>query len=900
MPSAPESAAAVASAPRAAVPGAAISGAAILADGAFAARASGPVLLAWCCGLAAVQALPELPPGLHGWWLAAALAALAGGVARCAARRLAAIVLGSFAAGCAGFALSAAWAQQRIGAQLDAALAGRDIAVVGRVEGLPQATAGGQRFVLIVEAVEGSDSVLPQRVLLTQFAPRPREDAVVVPVYRGGERWRLTVRLKPPYGNVNPGGFDYEAWLLERAIGAIGYVRHAPPPQRLGEAEGARAWLDRRREAIRDRLRASLGDASHAGVVVALAIGDQQAIDEQGWALFNRTGTTHLMSISGLHVTMFAALAAWLVALLWRRVPWLAERLATRRAAALAGASAGLAYALLAGFGIPAQRTVCMLGVAALALAARRAVSVRRILLLALAAVLTIDPWAVLAPGFWLSFGAVAALLFAASALSRRHDGAEGAQAGLPASGGGDFAGAGGVSDGSGKVVGAFDSTAMHASGDVAPAARSAWRGCLARLAARAGDALRAFGIAQWAATLATLPLIAMFFGRLSLVSPLANALAIPLIGFLVAPLAVLAALLPFAWPAELAHALLAPLIDALEAMSAHPLAVLHLPAIGLAALLLALAGALCLLAPRGLPVRLAGALMLLPALWPAVERPVPGEATVTLFDVGHGLAVLVRTAGHALLFDAGPAVAGRFDAGARIVVPALRSLGVERLDLLLLSHEDSDHAGGAASVLRELPVAALAGSLPATHPLLAGAPPQRRCAAGERWVWDGVAFEMLHPPAKAYDNPRLKRNRLSCVLRIDNGRQAMLLTADLEAADEAAALQGNPGAFAASVLQVPHQGSKGSSTARFVAAVGAREVLFPVGYRNRYGHPHPEVVARYAASGARLWRSDRDGALTVRLGDAVAVDGWRARVPRYWRRGATIAAPADGEGEGE
>lgn len=164
----------------------------------------------------------------------AALATLAGAFALRAARQLAAIVLFSSAAGCAGFALSAAWAQQRIGAQLDTALAGRDIAVVGRVEGLPQATAGGQRFVLVVEGVEGSESGLPRRLLLTQFAPRPREDAAAVPVYRGGERWRLTLRLKPPHGNVNPGGFDYEAWLLERAIGATGYVRHAPPPQRLG------------------------------------------------------------------------------------------------------------------------------------------------------------------------------------------------------------------------------------------------------------------------------------------------------------------------------------------------------------------------------------------------------------------------------------------------------------------------------------------------------------------------------------------------------------------------------------------------------------------------------------------------------------------------------------------
>lgn len=756
-----------------------------------------------------------------------------------------ALVVASFAL---GMAMSGERAAARLSSWLPESLAGIDLTVVGRVDGLARRSDTGERIVFRVEAVESpvpDAQWIPSRVALTRYA-RDAGDAAgarLMSPFAGGERWRLTVRLKPPHGSVNPGGFDFEAWLLERGVGATGYVRERPPAERLGEASGLAAAIDRQREAIRARLQLALAGESYAGVIVALAIGDQDAIDDAGWATFNRSGTTHLMSISGLHVTLLAALVAAAVGFVWRRVPWLVERVAVRRAALAAGMAAAVAYALLAGFGIPAQRTVIMLAVVVVALLAGRAVAARRVLLLALAVVLTADPWAVLAPGFWLSFGTVALLLAA----------------------------------GSGRLA------AERPGGSA-----RAWRGVVG------------FGRSQWVAGIATAPILAVAFGRLSLVAPLANALAIPAIGLVIAPLAVAAAVIPVDAIAQLAHASLALLMGAIAFLAALPWAVLFLPESRPGSLALALAGVALLMLPAGLPVRWLGALLFLPLLWPPLARPAAGEAWVDFLDVGHGLAVVVRTQGHTLLFDGGPAVAGQFDAGERVVVPVLRALGIARLDALVVSHEDSDHAGGAAAVLRELPVGELISGLPDAHPLLAGIPPHRRCLGGGTWRWDGVHFTFLHPPEPAYADRRLKPNRRSCVLRIESSRgQAALITADLEGPDEARLVREDAGRLHAQVLQVPHQGSRFSSTADFVAAVGARDVIAPVGYRNRYGHPHPEVVARYADAGARLWRTDRDGAVRVRLGADVAVSALRAERPRYWRRSDTIAGlAAAGEAE--
>ncbi|MCK6390583.1 MAG: DNA internalization-related competence protein ComEC/Rec2 [Azonexus sp.] len=707
--------------------------------------------------------------------------------------------------GCFLLGLSwAAWrADLRLADALDADWEGRDVAVVGVVAGMPHAFAQGQRFDFAIERVLTADAKVPSRVQLAWYGGPP-----VWP----GERWQFSVRLKRPHGSANPGGFDYEVWLLERGIRAGGYVRSGGF-ERLGEAIWPPAiWVARLRAAIGARFSAALPEDEWPwrGVLSALAIGDQSAVDGPLWAIFNRTGTTHLMAISGLHVTMVAGLFGWLVNALWRRFPVLALRCPAQKAGLLAAALAAFAYALLAGFGVPAQRTLYMLLVAVAARFSSREVAPSRVLALAMGIVLVIDPWAVLAAGFWLSFGAVAGLLL------------------------------------------------MGAS---SPAAGQGWR-----------RRLRAWGMVQWAATLATLPILLMVFQQFSLVSPLANAVAVPVISFVVTPLALLAALIP--WPPLLqaAHWVLDGLMPFLGWCASWPVWQAASPpwwAMAGAGLGVAMA-----LLPRGVPGRSLGLMLVLPVLiWPA-EWPPVGEAWIDVLDVGQGQAVVVRTRSQVLMFDPGPRYTADTDAGQRVLLPFLRWLGVDRVDVLIVTHDDADHAGGLASLLSALPVARVLSSAP-----LAGA---TDCADQGEWAVDGVAFALLHP--RAGDRAGLSGNDLSCVLRIGVGGHRVLLTADIEAAAESQLLRRDTAGVQAEVLLAPHHGSGTSSTAPFIAAVNARDVLFSVGYRNRFGHPQAGVQARYAAQGARLWRTDSDGALHVVLrGDGADVSGWRQTRPRYW-----------------
>ncbi len=697
------------------------------------------------------------------------------------------------------------------------ALEGRDIELSGVVAGLPQALERGVRFEFDVEQAAAG---VPPHISLAWYRGRDDEDdeaSPLVPV-RAGERWRFTVRLKRPHGNLNPHGFDYEAWLFERGIRATGYVR-----PRSAERIDARVWrpgyaVEMLRETIRDRFRAALPDvtsAPYAGILIALAIGDQQAIDPELWRSFARTGITHLMSISGLHVTMLAGLAYALVNWLWRRSARLPLRLPAQHAAAVGGFLAAFGYCLLAGFAVPAQRTLYMLGVVALARLAAREMAASRVLLLALLLVLLLDPWAVLAAGFWLSFGAVA-LLF--------HIG----------------------------------------SGRLGPAH---W--------------LLEWGRAQWAVTLGMLPALLALFQQFSLVSPLANAVAIPLVSFVITPLALLGTL-PLLDPLlALAHFFTAWLMIFIDWLAGLPLAMWQQAAPPAWAVLLALAGGIWLLLPRGFPSRWLGMLAFLPLLTVLPPRPAPGSAEITVLDVGQGLAIHVQTATHDLLFDAGPAFSADADSGNRIIAPYLRAMGVRRLDAMVISHADKDHEGGAASVLAALPVGLLRTSLPFEHALAAQPVAHELCQKGETWNWDGVAFAMLHPGAEPLSR---KTNDLSCVLRITAGGRSMLLTSDIEAISEQSLLAGQPPPLAAEVMTVPHHGSKTSSTPGFIAAVAPRDVIFPVGYRNRFGHPKEEVVARYLESGARLHRTDVDGAIGVSLAAAgIGFRHERAERRRYW-----------------
>lgn len=772
-------------------------------------------------------------------------------------------------AGCAlGFFWASVFGHLRLTDALPTAFEGRDIEVIGVVSDLPQAMSRGVRFRFEVESARWPDKPanspdtantqsiqIPEHISLAWYRGAPKRedteeelDTTDLPVHVG-ERWRFVVRLKRPHGNVNPQGFDYEAWLFERNIRATGYVR-----PRTAERLAAAAWqpayiAERLRETIRTKMQADLPNSPFAGILIALVIGDQQAIKPVLWQQFAQTGITHLMSISGLHVTMLAGLFYWLVGWLWRRSSVLPLHFPAQKAAVAGGFLAALAYSLLAGFAVPVQRTVVMLGVVALSRLVNRELAASRILTLALLVVLMLDPLAVVAAGFWLSFGAVAVLFYI----------------------------------GSGRLGN------IH------------W--------------VRHWGITQWAVTLGILPVLLMLFGQFSLVSPLANAVAIPLVSFVITPLAMLGAVFsvvpafnPFLW---LAHGATQALMVFISWLAALPIATWQQAAPPAALFLLALMGGLWLLLPRGFPARWLGCLALLPLLTYTPPRPAAGEALVNVLDVGQGLAIHVQTANHDLLFDAGPMYSKEADSGNRLIVPYLRAMGVRRLDEMVVSHADTDHSGGAASVLAAVPVSLLRSSLPQDHFLHAAAMPQKPCRAGDTWVWDGVHFAVLYPTSFTV---AVKSNAMSCVIMITASGRRLLMTSDIEAAQEAELItqeksalverrvaaslsekkQDSPIANATSlnlmadVLIVPHHGSLTSSTEAFIRIVNPQAAIFSVGYRNRFGHPRPLVVKRYIQQGVALHRTDNAGAVKVTLSVAgVAIDHARDLRRRYWQDNA-------------
>ena len=747
---------------------------------------------------------------------------------------------------------------------LSPALEGRDLRVTGVVAAMPQVSDVGLRLRFAVESAElaGRAVALPPLLELSWWGASLFESpegsqgedadptavsARATPSIAAGERWAMTVRLKAPHGARNPYGFDSELWFWEQGVQATGYVRTGRrdvPPQRL-----ARTWLypiEQARQAVRDAIFARLlpADAGAAlenplaaraaGVVAALVTGDQRAIERADWDIFRATGVAHLMSISGLHITMFAWLAARLVRWAWGRSARLCLAVPAQSAALVAGVLLAAAYALFSGWGVPAQRTVTMLATLALLRLAGLRWPWPQVWLLACAAVVLVDPWALLQAGFWLSFIAVG-VLFASD-------------------------------------VGAADAGAKGVRGHFYALLRE-----------------------QWVVTLALTPLSLVLFGQIALVGLLANLLAIPWVTLLVTPLALAGVFCAPLW--QLAAWTLQPLLALLQWLAAWPQAVWFLPQAPLWAGVAAV-GAGALLATRWpWAVRALALPLLLPVLCWQPARPAPGQFELLAADVGQGSAVLVRTATHSLLYDAGPRY-GRAgvasDAGQRVLVPLLRALG-ERLDMLMLSHRDADHIGGAAAVLAQQPKAALTGSILNESGLLA-LRPATPCLAGQRWLWDGVAFEVLHPQAQevAAAERAKHSNATSCVLRISaaaggdgapgasGASAAALLVGDIELAQEQALLaRGAP--LAADWLLAAHHGSKSSSGVAFLDAVQPRTVMVQAGYRNRYGHPAPEVLARYAERHIRVVESTRCGAATWASAAPDEVQCERTQRQHYW-----------------
>ncbi|WP_345541412.1 DNA internalization-related competence protein ComEC/Rec2 [Variovorax defluvii] len=723
---------------------------------------------------------------------------------------------------------------------LDPALEGRDLQVVGVVAQMPQRSEGGVRFLFDVASARwvgegaGPPPRVPARIALGWYAdntglwgrapeqPLQPEAAEAPGPVHAGERWRLQVRLKAPHGNLNPHGFDLELWLWEQGVQASGYVRTGAGdarPQREGQGQSWRHPVERAREAVRDAVFERVPDQRQAGVIAALVTGDQNAIERADWDMFRATGVAHLMSISGLHITMFAWLAGALVGAAWRRSARLMLWRPAPHAALVGGVVLAALYALFSGWGLPAQRTVWMLATVALLRLTGRQWPWPFVWLCTGAVVVAFDPWGLLQPGFWLSFVAVG-VLFAAGSPDEPGTGA------------------------------------------VARLCRL-WR-------------------EQWTVTLALAPLGLLLFQQLSLVGLVANMLAIPWVTLVITPLAMLGGAVPPLW--DVAARAVQGLAWLLEWLAALPLATLSSPAPALWAAVAGVVGGALLAMRLPWSLRVQGVPLLLPALLWQVPRPAVGEFELLAADVGQGNAVLVRTARHGLLYDAGPRYSLESDAGQRVLVPLLRALD-ERVDTVVLSHRDSDHTGGAPAVLAMQPAAALRSSIEAGHPLQQSRPVQR-CLAGQSWTWDGVRFEILHPQVDDYST-FTRPNAVSCVLRIGNGHSTAILTGDIERLQELALVARTP-ELKADLLLVPHHGSKTSSSPALLDAVRPRIALVQAGYRNRFGHPAAEVTARYAERGIDVIDSARCGAAhwssmwpeTVRCERQEARRYWHHRLP--------------------
>jgi len=713
-----------------------------------------------------------------------------------------------------GFGWAWLHADARLAARLPAELQGRTLSIEGQVIGLPESSQRRTRFLFRVDRAWRGQRALksPGRLRLGWYQRR-RKIAV-------GEYWRLQVRLKRPHGFMNPGGYDYEGWLFSHAIQATGYVRGKGDNRRLSPPRGQ--WLNRVRAAINQVLRRHFDDRRTGAFIRALVTGDRQGLGSAEWRVLRDTGTAHLLAISGLHIGLLAALGYLLGRWLWSLSPWLCGRWPAQYAGALGAMLLALAYAALSGFAVPAQRALVMVCVAMLGLFHGRRASHGHVLALALLLVLLLDPLTPMLAGFWLSFGAVALILYGMD----------------------------------GRV-----------------AARGWWW---------------RWGRVQFLLLLGLSPLLLWLFARAPLVSPLVNLFAVPWVTIATVPLALAGIAL---WPlsATLAGLLLDLSGTSLQGLwgllqwfaqgGFNPILHQHVSVWGAC---FALPAVLVLLMPAGLPGRWLGLVLLLPLLLPRQQGvPAVGVFRLSVLDVGQGLATVVETRRHVLVFDTGPRYGPDFDAGGAVIVPYLRQRGHAAVDAVVVSHVDADHSGGLRSLLAAYRPLRLWWSRPGELTLPGGRFDTAVCRRGRAWWWDGVHFEFVHPPR---DYARSRNNR-SCVLRVDTGAHAVLLPGDLELPGERDLVLARGGGLRADVLVAGHHGSRTSSGEAFLRRVRPRWVVFSTGYRNYLHFPHAEVVRRLRARRVGTLNTASDGAIVFVIGPAgvSAPLRYRLQAGRFW-----------------
>ena len=749
-------------------------------------------------------------------WLLLALVAIASSLA--AVRRLWVVCLAL-----AGFIWAGVDAGLARASLLPLELTKKTVQVTGEVVGVPTRLPDVTRFWFQVDRTEAALSAADNFFVagsshsfsgLVRLSWYERQ----APSLAAGERWRLLVRMQRPTGFSNPGGFDYERWAFQQHMTASGYVRDVDQAQRLKQQTQSRP-MDRLRQRLADNIRRLLGERPETALVLALTVGLRSDLTSDQWQVLRNTGTSHLMAISGLHVGLISMLGFLLIQSVWRRWYWGCVRIPSQRAAAIAALLVALAYAAIAGFSVPTQRAVIMVAALVFGLLRGRKLLPGSALAAAALLIVMLDPRAPLSIGFWLSFMAVAALQF----LLRQ------------------------------------------------PAA-----------AKTSFITLRQAVRAQVAVSLGLFPLLLVYFGSQPALAPVVNLLAIPLTGWGIVPLA-LAGVATSTFSDVVANGLLisaswliALLMQALHAVAAWDLQIHIVGYPGLMAGLLAVLGVVWLGAPRGWPSRWIGLLLLLPLLTTTPVRPQSAQAWLTVLDVGQGLAVVVETRNHTLLYDTGPSFGSRSNAGERVILPYLRYRGIDRLDTLIVSHDDSDHSGGAATIRRSLEISQVFTSRPES---LEGA---ARCRVGQSWTYDGVHFEFLHPHVVVAND-----NNSSCVLRISVGNTAALLPGDIQRRAERELVARIGRKLESEVLIVPHHGSAGSSTPAFLDAVKPELAVISAGWYNQFGFPRQSVKVRYAERCIDLLSTMEQGAVQLQL-DRQGVEVLLRQRPdrqRHWNR---------------
>ena len=763
-----------------------------------------------------------------------------------------------------GFSWNARYADNRLNNILRADLEGKEFVIEGRVIALPQSNASGAKFAFEVErAAYGKEApaIFPKRIYLS-WQPAWRNPQAI-PNIVPGQRWKFKSKLKRPYGSLNPYTFDFERWAFHQNYGASGSIRSG---ELLSDRDIGVMEFEIRMELARWHLRKKIysmlpADARYGGVLVALVMGDQNAIDQDDWQVFNATGIGHLISISGLHVTMLAGVGASLATFVWRRRYW-PLIIPVNKVAAVSGFLTAFIYAWLAGFQIPAQRTMYMVGVVAFALWSGRNPRSFDIWWWALAFVLLIDPMAPYTPGFWLSFGAVAAILYAM----------------------GDSSGLLGIPTGKELEV--------HWIYRITQALREACR-------------------VQAVVTLALLPFTLYWFYQVSVVSPLANAFAIPLVSYIVTPLAIVGALLPQVlgkWLMMPAHASMEYLAVLLHWMASWRWSVVWSSQPAWWVLALSGFGIIYAIQPgeiqkawhwRILALCFSIPLFISSDILFSESHLAHGEFRASVLDIGQGTAVLIETANRRLLYDTGPIQGKKDDAGQRTILPFLRGRGIEQIDRMVISHSDSDHIGGAATLLKHIQFDLMMGSLPSSNPLIenlqARKIPAIPCRFRQSWTWDGVEFFIWHPNEDTlfdYEYPG-RPNEMSCVLEVRNQQTSFWLTGDVERQGEAEITERLDSEMLKKIgdreliFMAPHHGSKTSSSVELLKKLEPDQAFAQNGYRNRYGHPHPTVSARYESldipfyqtpkTGAQVWLSKKNKNSSTQF--------WRHDIKRLWHR---------------